>query len=128
MRNFGKKWFISASSGIFGKILLIIFGFGVGIVGSQFFSGSIDSDIIKVVMGVAAFVIGLVAILFSVMICVEFPQLLEWFAYRRASSAGATDAPAVDPLSFRQTHRACLIFCELNEEVRMFSYGRYVLV
>ena len=85
MKNFRKKWFISASSGIFGKILLIIFGFGVGIVGSQFFSVSIDSDIIKVVMGVAAFVIGLVAILLTVMICVEFPQILEWFAYRRES-------------------------------------------
>ena len=32
MRNFGKKWFISASSGILGKILLVAFGLGVGFV------------------------------------------------------------------------------------------------
>ena len=85
MKNFKKKWLISASSGIFGKILPIIFGIGIGIVGKQFFSVSIDSDITKGVMGIAAFVIALVAIFFTVLICVEFPLILEWFAYRRES-------------------------------------------
>ena len=81
MKNFRKKWVISASSGIFGKILLLILGFGVGIVGKQFFSVSIDKDIIAG----AGFVVGLVVILFTVMICMEFPLILEWFAYKRES-------------------------------------------
>ena len=35
MKNFGKKWFISASSGILGKILLVAFGLCVGFAGSK---------------------------------------------------------------------------------------------
>lgn len=41
----------------------------------------IDKDII---VG-AGFIIGIVVFLFSLTICAEFPQILEWFAYRRES-------------------------------------------
>lgn len=81
MKNFGKKWFISASSGILGRILLVVLCLGAGFVGGQYISVPIDKDII---VGVGI-IIGVVAILFTVTICVEFPQILEWFAYRRES-------------------------------------------
>ena len=81
MRNFGKKWFISASSGILGRILLVGFGLGAGIVGSQLISVPIDSSIIKG----AGVVVGIIALLFAVMICAELPMILQWFASRRES-------------------------------------------
>ena len=81
MKNFGKKWFISASSGILGRILLVVLCLGAGFVGGQYISVPIDKDII---VG-AGFVVGFVVILFTITICVEFPQILEWFTYRRES-------------------------------------------
>ena len=81
MKNFGKKWFISASSGILGKILLVAFGLGVGFVGSQFISVPIDSDIIKG----AGIVVGFVVIWFAIFSPMFFPMILEFFAYRRES-------------------------------------------
>ena len=81
MKNFEKKWIISASSGILGRILLVILCLGAGFVGSQYISVPIDKDII---VG-AGLVIGVVAILFTAMICVYFPEILEWFAYGRES-------------------------------------------
>ena len=81
MENFGKKWFISASSGLLGRILLVGFGLGAGIVGSQFISVPIDSSIIKG----AGVVAGVILILLTIMIMVELPLILQWFAYRRDS-------------------------------------------
>ena len=81
MKNFKEKWFISASSGMLGKILLVIFGLSAGLVGSQFFSVPIDKDIIAG----AGIVIGIVVILFTIMIIFSFPLILEWLADRRES-------------------------------------------
>ena len=46
MKNFGKRWVISASSGILGKIVLVLLCLGAGIVGGQYISVPIDKDII----------------------------------------------------------------------------------
>ena len=81
MKNFGKKWFISASSGILGRILLVVLCLGAGFVGGQYLSVPIDKDII---VGVG-FVIGFVVILFTLLIYAEFPLILEWFTHKRAS-------------------------------------------
>ena len=61
MRHFGKKWFISASNGILGKILLIALCVGAGFVSGQYISVPIDKDII---VG-AGVVVGFVVILFA---------------------------------------------------------------
>ena len=50
MKNFGKQWLISTSSGILGKILLIAFGLGVGIVGTHFFSFPTDNALVKKIL------------------------------------------------------------------------------
>lgn len=81
MKNFGKKWFISASSGILGKILLVAFGLGVGFVSSQFILVPIDKDIITG----AGFIVGFVVIFFTVLSPLFFRIILEWFAYKRDS-------------------------------------------
>ena len=81
MKNFGKRWVISASSGILGKIVLVLLCLGAGIVGGQYISVPIDKDII---IGAGVF-IGIIALLFTVMICAELPMILQWFAYRRES-------------------------------------------
>ena len=81
MKNFRKKWFISASSGIFGKIALVLLCLGAGVVGGQYLSVPIDKDII---IGAGVF-IGLIALLFTVLIFTEFPLILEWFTHKRAS-------------------------------------------
>ena len=71
MKNFGKKWVISASSGIFDKILLVLLCLGAGVVVGQLISVPIDKDII---IG-AGFFIGIMA-LFSFFIslhpCYDF--------------------------------------------------------
>ena len=36
MKNFGKKWFISASSGLFGKVIFVIVLLAAGIVGTAY--------------------------------------------------------------------------------------------
>ena len=81
MKNFKKKWFISASSGMLGKILLVVFGLSAGFVGGQFISVPIDKDIIAG----AGVVIGIVVILFAIVISASFPLILEWLADRRES-------------------------------------------
>ena len=81
MRNFRKKWFISASSGILGRILLVVFGLSVGFFGRQFISVPIDKDIIKGV----GFIVGTVVFIFAFGGVLYFPLILEWFAYRRES-------------------------------------------
>ena len=81
MENFWKKLIISASSGVFGKILLVVFGLSVGFFGRQFISVPIDSSIIKGTGTVVAFVV----IWFSITIVFLSPMILEWFAYRRES-------------------------------------------
>ena len=81
MRNFGKKWVISASSGIFGRILLVVLCLGAGFVGGQYISVPIDKDIIKGV----GFIVGMVVFIFAFGGMLYFPLILEWFAYRRES-------------------------------------------
>ena len=73
MKNFGKRWVISASSGIF--------CLGAGVVGGQYISVPMDKDII---IGAGVF-IGIIALLFTLLICTELPLILEWFAYKRES-------------------------------------------
>ena len=81
MKNFKKKWFISASSGILGRILLVVFCLGAGVVGGQYISVPIDKEII---IGAGA-VAGIVVILLTIMIIAELPLILEWLAHRRES-------------------------------------------
>ena len=50
MRNFGKKWFISASNGILGKILLVALCLRSGFVGGQYISIPIDKDILELAL------------------------------------------------------------------------------
>lgn len=81
MKNFKKKWFISASSGIFGKILLVFLGLGAGVVGGQFISVPIDKDII---MGSGLF-IGIIALFLAFLSPYILAMILEWLAHRRES-------------------------------------------
>ena len=81
MKNFKKKWFISASSGIFGKILLVFLGLGAGYVGSTFISLPIDKDILKGI----GFIVGMVVFIFSFGAFIYFLDFLEWLAHRRES-------------------------------------------
>ena len=81
MKNFGKKWVISASSGILGKIVLVLLCLGAGVIGGQYISVPIDKDII---IGAGVF-IGVIALFFTFMIFIELPLILQWFAYRRES-------------------------------------------
>ena len=81
MENFGKNWFISASSGILGKILLVVFCFGAGVVGGQFISVPIDKYILKDVVFIVSMVIAILA--FGGILYV--PLILEWLARRRES-------------------------------------------
>ena len=81
MQKFWRKWVISASSGIFGKIVLVLLCLVAGAVGGQYISVPIDKDIIAG----AGLVIGLIALLFTWLICMEFPLILEWFAHKRES-------------------------------------------
>ena len=81
MKNFGKKWIISASSGILGKILLVALGLGAGFVGRHFISVPIDKDII---IGAGAGVFFIVMFL-TFMLSIELPLILEWLAHRRES-------------------------------------------
>ena len=50
MRNFGKKWFISASNGILGKTLLVALCLRSGFVGGQYISIPIDKDILELAL------------------------------------------------------------------------------
>ena len=81
MKNFKEKWWISASSGILGKILFVVFGVGVGAIGTKIISVPIDNTII----GAIIFIIGIVIFFLTVGILIYFPDILEWFAYRRQS-------------------------------------------
>lgn len=81
MKDFRKKWFISASSGIFGKILLVFLGLGAGYVGRTFISLPIDKDILKGV----GFIVGMVVFIFSIGAFIYFLDFLEWLAHRRES-------------------------------------------
>ena len=75
MKNFGKKWFISASSGILGRILLVVLCLGAGFVGGQYISVPIDKDII---VG-AGVVIGFVVVLFAFL----SPYFLQYLRQKR---------------------------------------------
>ncbi|MCY4554149.1 MAG: hypothetical protein OXC79_10790 [Candidatus Poribacteria bacterium] len=81
MNNFGKKWFISASSGILGKIVLVLLCFGAGVVGGNFISVPIDKDII---IGAGSF-IGFIAVFFAFISPYILAMILEWLSDRRES-------------------------------------------
>ena len=81
MKDFRKKWFISASSGIFGKILLVFLGLGAGYVGRTFISLPIDKDILKGV----GFSVAMVIVILAFGGILYFPLILEWLAHRRDS-------------------------------------------
>ena len=81
MKNFKKKWFISASSGILGRILLVVFCLGAGVVGGQFISVPIDKDII---IG-AGFFIGFIALFLAFLSPYILGMILEWLADKRES-------------------------------------------
>lgn len=81
MRNFGKKWFISASSGIFGRILLVVLCLGAGFVGGQYISVPIDKDII---IGAGVF-IGMITLFFPFLSPYILAMILEWLADKRKS-------------------------------------------
>ena len=85
MKNFGKKWFISASSGILGRILLVVLCLGAGFIGGQYISAPIDSEIIKG----AGIVVGIVVILFALTCTFAFPLILQWIADMRISNIEA---------------------------------------
>ena len=86
MKDFKKKWFISASSGILGKTLLVVLCLGAGFVGGQYISVPIDKDIIDkdIIKGVG-FIVGMVVFIFAVGGFFYFPLILEWFADKRES-------------------------------------------
>ena len=46
MKNFWSKWFVSTSSGILGRMLLVVLCLGAGFVGGQYISIPIDKEII----------------------------------------------------------------------------------
>ena len=56
MKNFRKKWFISASSGLFGRLLFLIIILGGGIVGSAYLLPE-ESRITKVIASLIQFVV-----------------------------------------------------------------------
>ena len=47
MRKFWSEWFISASSGLFGRILILIVGVGAVYVGSKYITLPVDNEITK---------------------------------------------------------------------------------
>ena len=57
MKNFKEKWFISASSGLFGRVVFFVFLLGGGIVGSVYLLPK-ENTIIKTITGTLPFVIG----------------------------------------------------------------------
>ena len=81
MKNFWSKWVISASSGILGKIVLVLLCLGAGVVGGKFISVPIDKDII---IG-AGFFIGIIALFFAFLSPYILAMILEWSAHRRES-------------------------------------------
>ena len=78
MKNFWSKWFISASSGIFGKLFAIVL-LGGGIVGSVFLLPE-ESTIVKSIVSLMPFIVGYG--LSSVFI--NLPLFKEWSREARA--------------------------------------------
>ncbi len=78
-KNFWKKWFLSASSGIFGRILLIIFCLTAGFVGSQYISIPIDKEIIA---GAGLF-IGCITVFLTIFSPVWLGMIFEWSLEKR---------------------------------------------
>ena len=83
MKNFGKKWFISASSGVLGKVLLVVFGLCAGFAGSKFISLPVDNTIVeKVLTGI--FVVIVILILPSFfLIMMYLLEILEWLRIKK---------------------------------------------
>ena len=68
MRKFWSKWFISASSGLFGRLIFFVILLSGGIVGSAYLLPK-ENAIIKTITGTLPFVIG---------VCLAYlPQFLE---------------------------------------------------
>ena len=81
MKKFWTKWVISASSGIFGKIALVLFCLVAGVVGGQYISVPIDKDIIAG----AGFVIGIIALFLTFLSPYLLAMILGWLADKRES-------------------------------------------
>ena len=82
MRNFGKKWFISASSGVLGKILLVVFGLCVGVAGSRFISLPVDNNLIEKILTGILFLIIISVFPFFFFVMVYFSEILEWLSVK----------------------------------------------
>ncbi len=74
MKNFWSKWFVSASSGILGRMLLVVLCLGAGFVGGQYISIPIDKEIIT---GAGLF-IGIIALFITAFFPIWLPMILEW--------------------------------------------------
>ena len=74
MKNFWSKWFVSASSGILGRVLLIVLCLVTGFVGSQYISVPIDKEIITG----AGFLIVFIIVLLAFFSPLLLPMILEW--------------------------------------------------
>ena len=81
MKNFWAKWFVSASSGILGRILLVVLCLGAGFIGGQYISVPIDKEII---IG-AGFFIGIIALLLTFLFPYLLAMILEWSIMKKES-------------------------------------------
>ena len=78
MKNFWSKWFISASSGIFGKLIFILILLAAGIVGSKYLLPE-ESAITKTVSSLITFLVITITIQFFV----HINTFKEWAQERR---------------------------------------------
>ena len=83
MRNFGKKLLISASSGVLGKVLLVVFGLCAGFAGSKFISLPADNSLVKGILVGIFIIIFIPVLLGSMVIAAGFESILEWLSIRR---------------------------------------------
>lgn len=81
MKNFWSKWFVSASSGILGRMLLVVLCLGAGFVGGQYISVPIDKEIIAG----AGIVIGIIAVFLAVISPLLLEMILQWSLEKKAS-------------------------------------------
>ena len=76
MRKFWSEWFISASSGLFGRILILIVGVGAVYIGSKYITLPTDSVVIK------EFIDLMRTIVFAIygILLFKLPDILGWLS------------------------------------------------
>ena len=74
MKNFWRKWIISASSGIFSRILILIVGVGAVYVGSKYITLPTDNVVIKEFIGLMRTI---VLAVYSILLF-KLPDILNW--------------------------------------------------